>query len=70
MERLLQELVVGWEGLEAYFAFDTTLLGEPGMIVRLALQVVLLFCFGLFLRLGNRAILTLPAGPAKATARA
>ena len=48
MERLLQELVVGWEDLKAYFAFDTALLGEPGMVIRIALQVMLLICSAFF----------------------
>ncbi len=37
-----------WEAVEAFFAFDTALLLEPGIIALLVLQVVLLCCSAFF----------------------
>ena len=42
MDGLLQELVQHWAAVKAFFAFDTSQLKEPGMIVRLTLQGLLL----------------------------
>ncbi|MEM7195412.1 MAG: hemolysin family protein [Pseudomonadota bacterium] len=43
-----QYLLQTWESVVATFAFDTALLAEPDMIVRLAVQVVLLVCSAFF----------------------
>lgn len=42
MESILQEIFQQWEVIKAFFAFDTARLAEPGMIVRLGIQVLLL----------------------------
>lgn len=43
LEHLHAEALRSWEALLAYLAFDPALLGEPDMILRLTLQVLLLF---------------------------
>ncbi len=43
MDGLMQELVLYWAEVKAFFAFDTSRLGELDMIVRLSLQGFLLF---------------------------
>ncbi|MCG6869767.1 MAG: hemolysin family protein [Gammaproteobacteria bacterium] len=42
MELAIAELAQYWEQVKAFFAFDTALLGDPGMVARLTLQVLLL----------------------------
>jgi CBS domain containing-hemolysin-like protein len=42
MESILQPIFQQWEAIKAFFVFDTVLLSEPDMIVRLGLQVLLL----------------------------
>jgi putative hemolysin len=42
MEVILQELVQQWGAIKAFFVFDSARLAEPDMIVRLAIQVLLL----------------------------
>lgn len=42
MDQLLHELVLQWEAVKAFFAFDTARLAEPAMLARLCLQVLLL----------------------------
>ena len=48
MERALDQSVGYWEAVKAFFAFDTTLLLQPGMIALLVLQVFLLCCSAFF----------------------
>lgn len=48
MEQLLQTLVQYWQFAMAFFAFDTSVLGEPDMIVRLGVQLALLGCSAFF----------------------
>ena len=48
MEQLLQQLNQYWQPVIEFFAFDTALLSEPDMIVRLVLQFVLLMCSAFF----------------------
>ena len=43
MESILQEIFQQWEAIKAFFVFDTARLSEPDMIVRLGIQVLLLF---------------------------
>ena len=42
MDGLIQEFARQWVAMKAFFAFDTSLLAEPGMIIRLGFQGVLL----------------------------
>jgi CBS domain containing-hemolysin-like protein len=42
MDGLFPELIRYWAAVKAFFAFDTSQLTEPGMIVRLSLQALLL----------------------------
>ncbi|MGD2056574.1 MAG: hemolysin family protein [Gammaproteobacteria bacterium] len=42
MDGLIQELALQWVEVKAFFTFDTALLAEPGMIIRLGFQVLLL----------------------------
>jgi len=48
LEQLLQPLIEYWEAFLAFFAADTAQLREPHMLVRIALQVLLLFCSAFF----------------------
>ena len=43
MDTFFPGLIQQWEAMQAYFAFDAARLAEPDMIVRLAIQVLLLF---------------------------
>ena len=43
MESILQEMLQQWEAIKAFFVFDTARLAEPDMIVRMGIQVLLLF---------------------------
>ena len=43
MESILQEIFQQWEVIKAFFAFDAARLSESDMIVRLGIQVLLLF---------------------------
>jgi CBS domain containing-hemolysin-like protein len=43
METILQEIFQQWEAIKAFFAFDGARLGEPDMVFRLGIQIVLLF---------------------------
>jgi CBS domain containing-hemolysin-like protein len=43
MEGILQEIVQQWAIIKAFFVFDTARLAEPDMIVRLGIQMLLLF---------------------------
>ena len=42
MDGLMQELVLYWATVKEFFAFDTSRLSEPDMIVRLVVQGLLL----------------------------
>jgi putative hemolysin len=42
MDSLLQELIRQWDAVGAFFAFDTALLSDPEMLVRLGFQALLL----------------------------
>jgi CBS domain containing-hemolysin-like protein len=42
MDGLIQELALQWVAVKAFFTFDTALLAEPGMIIRLGFQALLL----------------------------
>lgn len=48
MDALWQELQGHLDAIRAFFFFDTALLGEPDMILRLCLQGALLFCSAFF----------------------
>ena len=43
MDGLIQELILYWAMVEDFFAFDTSRLAEPDMIIRLIIQGLLLF---------------------------
>jgi putative hemolysin len=43
MEIIPQEIFQQWEAIKAFFVFDTARLAEPDMIVRMGIQVLLLF---------------------------
>jgi CBS domain containing-hemolysin-like protein len=48
MEWGIQQLSLLWETIQAFFAFDTSRLLEPAMILALCLQVVLFVCSAFF----------------------
>lgn len=48
MQLLLQTITEYWDALGNFFAFDTSLLAEPSMVLRLLLLFGLLFCSAFF----------------------
>jgi CBS domain containing-hemolysin-like protein len=48
MQPIFQTIVEYWHSVGEFFAFDSTLLAEPSMVVRLVLLGVLLFCSAFF----------------------
>jgi len=48
MEQILYPLSQYWQSVIEIFAFDTTLLSEPNMIVRIGIQLFLLVCSAFF----------------------
>jgi CBS domain containing-hemolysin-like protein len=48
LEGLLQELIQQWMAFKALIYFDPVKLSEPDMIIRITLQVLLLFCSAFF----------------------
>ena len=48
MEQFLLQLGQHWQSVVEYFAFDTALLSEPDMIVRICVQLFLLACSAFF----------------------
>ncbi len=58
MDGLIQELVLYWAATKAFFVFDTARLAEPDMIVRLAIQALLL-CSSAFFSGSETALFSL-----------
>ncbi len=48
MQALLDSLINQWESLLLFLSFDARLLSEPGMVLRLVLQFLLLMCSAFF----------------------
>jgi len=48
MEQLLHHLILYWQSVIEYFAFDVALLSEPDMIIRLVILACLLICSAFF----------------------
>ncbi|PID43568.1 MAG: hypothetical protein CSB48_05775 [Proteobacteria bacterium] len=48
MDAILHELVLHWEAIKAFFAIDPERLSDPDILVRLGIQIALLFCSAFF----------------------
>ncbi len=48
MDAILHELALHWEALTAFFAIDPERLSDPNVLIRLAIQIALLFCSAFF----------------------